>query len=188
MEVLAMKVLGKALALVLVAALACAGTATAAKLVTGSDIAKRTIKGSNIKKGAIGPKLLSGSAKASLAGVPGPQGEKGDPGEPGSADRYAFVRSDGLLQNETKGITQDQVSHPSAGIYCFSFPAGGVPKGGAATGGQESYLYDTLATLMIDSDGGMSGCPVTANVRVVTWDVSAGTRLNRGFRLLLEDD
>jgi hypothetical protein len=188
MEVLDMKVLGKALVCVVVLALVGAGTATAAKLVTGGDIAKRTITGKNIKKHTIGPKLLTDSAKASMQGPAGPQGPQGEPGAngaDGSSDRYAYVSSTGLLGDDTKNVTQDQLFHtPGTGIYCFTFPADSRPKGGAATGA----LGDTLAAMVFDADGLIAGCPASANVRVITYDISLHSAAPRSFRVLFEND
>jgi hypothetical protein len=189
-----MKALGKALAFVMLLALVGAGTATASKLITGAQIANGTVTGADIKNGTVKGKDLSPGAKASLqgaagsqgpAGEPGAPGAAGAPGEPGSADRYALVRFDGLLQNDIKGIAQSQVTHaPGSGVYCFRFPTATRPKGGAANGTNS----DTVATLQIDGDGGIAGCPANANVRVTTWDMSSNTILPREFRLMLEND
>lgn len=180
-----MKALGKALAFVMVLALVGAGTATAAKMITGGQIANGTVTGADLKDGSVKSKDLSAGAKSSLTGQPGPQGEAGPQGAPGSADRYALVRSDGLLQSPLKGIEQSQLSHaPGSGYYCFTFPAGSVPQAGAATG----TATDTIATMIIDTDGGITACPAAANVRVGTWDASLNAATARQFRLVLEND
>jgi len=186
-----MKALGKALAFVMLLALVGAGTATAAKMITGGQIVNGTVTSADLKDGNVKAKDLSAGAKASLAGQPGPQGpegpagQKGDPGAPGSADRYALVRSDGVLQAPKKDIAQIQVSHAGGtGIYCFSFPDDSEPQAGAATG----TANDTIATMVIDTDGGITSCPVAATVRVQTWDASANASVARQFRLILEND
>jgi len=40
---------------------------------------------------------------------------------------------------------------------------------------------------VIDGDGGIAGCPASANVRVVTWDLSAHASAQREFRLMLDN-
>ena len=180
-----MKALGKALAFVMVLALVGAGTATAAKMITGGQIANGTVTGADLKNGTVKSKDLSAGAKASLTGQPGPQGPAGPQGEPGSADRYALVRSDGLLQAPLKAIAQIRVSHaPGTGVYCFTFPADSLPQAGAATG----TGGDTIATMIIDTDGGIGSCPASATVRVTTWDASVNAAAARPFRLMLEND
>lgn len=86
-----------------------AGSATAAKLITGRQIAKQTITAANVKNGTLGTKQLSRAAIRTLqtgragpagpvgpagavgpagpvgpAGQPGPQGLPGAPGAPGT--------------------------------------------------------------------------------------------------------
>ena len=186
-----MKALGKALAFVIVLALMGAGTATAAKMITGGQIVNGTVTGADLKDGTVKGKDLSAGAKATLTGPAGEQGPAGPAGAPGakgdngSADRYAMVRFDGLLQNDIKGIAQLQVSHAAGtGVYCFRFPAATRPKAGAANGTSS----DTVATLQIDGDGGIPACPAAAQVRVTTWDMSTNTAVPRDFRLILEND
>jgi hypothetical protein len=55
------------------------GTATAAKLITGKDIANHSITGKDIKKGSVPLSALKGTP-AGTPGPPGSQGAKGDPG------------------------------------------------------------------------------------------------------------
>jgi hypothetical protein len=78
--------------------IALSGTATAALMVSGSNIADGTITAKDIKRGTLGTRQLSAKSIRSLRGQPGehglpgapgpagpagPQGVKGDPGEPG---------------------------------------------------------------------------------------------------------
>jgi hypothetical protein len=184
MEVLDMKALGKALAFVIVLALMGAGTATAAKMITGGQIVNGTVTGADLKNGTVKNKDLSAGAKAALTGPAGPEGPAGPAGPAGSADRYAAVRTDGLLIGDVKGIEQAAVHHaPGSGIYCFTLPGPDRPRAGAANG----TAVDTFATLQI-AEGSIPGCPVAATVRVVTWDLSDGTTAPRPFRLILEND
>jgi hypothetical protein len=59
--------------------LALSGTATAAKLITGKQIARNAITGKHVKNGSLGPADFNGS----VAGPAGPQGPKGDTGPQG---------------------------------------------------------------------------------------------------------
>jgi hypothetical protein len=186
----------KALAGILAIGLITAATAGAASLITGADIQNGSVTGKDIKKGGVKLSDLSGKAKASLAGVPGPggpagpagaQGPVGPEGAPGSADRYAEVRDTGLLSDDVhKNVTDDMISHDAdTGVYCLTFPAESLPLAGAANA---VLSDDVIVSLQIETGGGMSDCPPAATVKVITFDVSAGARADRAFRLMLEDD
>jgi hypothetical protein len=85
---------------------AMSGTAVAAKLITGKQIANNSIGAADIKNGSLQAKDLSAKARTALkgaagpqgaAGPTGPQGPKGDtgaagePGAPGISDREIVV-------------------------------------------------------------------------------------------------
>ena len=59
-----------------------AGSATAARLITGKDIQNGSISGKDIKNKSVAAKDLSRSAKKSLTGPAGPAGPAGTPGGP----------------------------------------------------------------------------------------------------------
>jgi hypothetical protein len=192
MEVLDMKVLGKALAFVMLLALVGAGTATAAKMITGEEIANHTITGLDVEKRSLGKKHLTVGARAALKGAVGPAGPagpagaagpQGPQGDAGSADAYGeFTDAGALGDDPAKGFEQVGMSHdPNSGIYCFTFPAGGVPKGGAASAIQTA----TIVALQIEATGA-PGCSAGENVRVSTYN-SAGVATDYSFRLLLEN-
>ena len=115
------------------------------------------------------------------AGAVGPQGPAGTDGGP---HRYAEVSAAGLLQEDVRNIDQTQVSHPAAGQYCFTFPAGDRPTSGAANGTGS----DTVATLQISPAGAIPGCPAGANVQVRTYDVSLAAYQDNEFRLILSSN
>ena len=48
-------------------------------------------------------------------------------------------------------------------------------------------IGDVFATLQIEEQGNIASCPDAAQVRVVTYDLSAGGAADRVFRLVLED-
>ena len=185
-----MKSLGKLLAFVLVLALVGAGTATAAKMITGKEIANGTVKGVDIAKGTLKANHLTDSAKVELqgaagpAGPQGPAGPEGPAGQDGGPHRYAEVSDAGVLREDVKNIDQTQVDHPEAGRYCFTFPAGDRPTSGAANG----LSSDTIATLDISAEGGFSNCPPAANVQVRTYDPSIGGYQDNPFRLILSSN
>lgn len=102
--------------------LAAAGTATAAKLITGddikdgtitsADIKNGTIQGKDIKKGTIAEKRLSDEVKAKLNSG-GPQGATGPKGDQGAPAPGGFIVKDG------DGNTVDGIV--SVGPYDWSF-------------------------------------------------------------------
>ena len=94
---------------------------------------KNSVGSKQIKKNAVtSSKVRDGSLRARdfpagqlPAGAQGPQGLPGAPGEPGApgtAVAYAFVESDGNVDEQhSKGITDAMVTHQGA-IYCFDLP------------------------------------------------------------------
>jgi hypothetical protein len=114
-----------------------------------------------------------------MKGEPGPAGPAapaGVAGPAGSADRYSEVLTNGVLQDDRKGIVQAHASHAlGSGTYCFTLLGTSRPKAGAANG----LAGDTLTVLEIDGDGAIAGCPAAATVRVQTWDVSLGLPADR---------
>ena len=191
-----MKALGKALALVMLLVLVGAGSATAAKMITGKEIADRTITGVDVKKGTLKANHLTAGAQTSLKGATGPAGPQGPAGPAGAAgavgpagkdggpNRYAEVSAAGVLQEDVRNIDQTQVDHPAAGQYCFTFPSGDRPTSGAANGTGS----DTIATLQISPTGAIPGCPAAANVQVRTWDATLATYQDNEFRLVLSNN
>ena len=69
-------------------------------------------------QGQAGPAGPPGAA--GTPGTPGSPGSPGPPGPAGSAVAYAHVNSDGTVDaGHSKNITQANVTHPQAGVYCF---------------------------------------------------------------------
>ena len=188
-----MKTLGKALAFVMLLALVGAGTATAAKMITGADVANGTLTSADIMNGTVKKKDLSDGAQASFQGAAGPagavgpvgpEGPAGPAGNDGGPNRYAELSAAGVLQEDVKNIDQTQVSHPDVGRYCFTFPSGDRPTSGAANG----LTSDTIATLDISPTGAIPGCPAGANVQVRTYDPSLTAFQDNSFRLILSSN
>ncbi|MDP1848672.1 MAG: collagen-like protein [Solirubrobacteraceae bacterium] len=113
------------------------GTGYAAVTITGKNVKDGTLTGKDIKNSSVASadikngSLLTQDFKAGQlpAGAPGAPGQpgqrgapgdKGDPGEPGSARAYAFVNSDGSVdETRSKGVADANV----AGVgnsYCFT--------------------------------------------------------------------
>jgi hypothetical protein len=63
---------------------ATSGTAVAAKLITGKQIANNSIGGADVKNGSLQAKDLSAKARAALQGAAGPQGATGPAGPKGA--------------------------------------------------------------------------------------------------------
>ncbi len=107
--------LAKVIMAVAVLALVSAGTATAARLVTGKGIKNGTITGVDIKKGSLGADKLTAkarksfTAKAGPAGATGPAGAAGPAGPAGQAGAAGAPGASGA-----KGETGDR--GPSAGF------------------------------------------------------------------------
>ena len=74
--------MAKLTALLLALAVAGAGTATAAKLITGKQIKNKSLTGKDIRPASLGPGVLNAQAKAALQG---PKGEPGTDGATGAA-------------------------------------------------------------------------------------------------------
>jgi hypothetical protein len=185
-----MKVFGKTLAFLVVLALVGAGSATAAKMITGKQIENGTVTGADVKKKTLETKHLSDKAKGSLKGATGPTGPAGpagpagQDGKDGGPHRYGELSAAGVLREDVKNIDQTQVSHPDPGRYCFTFPSGDRPTSGAANG----LSSDTIATLDIDPAGAIPGCPAGANVQVRTYDASLAAYQDNEFRVILSSN
>ena len=63
---------------------ATSGTAVAAKLITGKQIANNSIRGADVKNGSLQAKDLSAKARTALQGAAGPQGVAGPAGPKGA--------------------------------------------------------------------------------------------------------
>jgi hypothetical protein len=104
--------------------LACAGTATAAKLITGKQIKDGTITSKDLSK-AVQAQL----AKAGAAGPAGPAGASGEPGAPGPAGPTGPA---GLAGVEVKSMIQ-AVAAGATGAGTVACPAGKVVLSGGVT-------------------------------------------------------
>jgi hypothetical protein len=169
-----------------------------------TQLPKNSVGSKQIKKEAVTPAKLSSAAKATLTGpkgatgatgatgVKGDKGEKGDrglTGEAGSAVAYASIAADGTVDIEnSKNITQANVEHPAAGIYCVSdlgFPLHVVTASPNAVGPVDGILVNpTVKTPSIN----LSGClSPSASLRVrVTTAAAPGTATNDPFYIVFD--
>jgi hypothetical protein len=140
---------------------ATAGTATAAKLVTGKQV----------KNGTITAKDLSKAVRAQLAkaGVPGPAGAtgpKGDAGPKGEAGPKGQTGAPGLSGVEVK-VVSEPVSNGLTGADSIECPVGKVVLGGGVTvaGGPagDSYVQRS-APIVVGFDAG--GIPTSYSAPV----------------------
>ena len=138
--------------------LASAGTATAAKLITGKQIKDGTITEKDLSKavraqlaqaGAAGPK-----GDAGVAGAPGPQGEAGPKGATGSKGATGPV---GLSGVEIK-VMQKPVAASASAAGTVPCPEGMVVLGGGVTvagggAGPCSVQRNAPSNVGFDDDG-----------------------------------
>ena len=98
--------------------------------LTGRDIKNSSVASADVKNGSLlsqdfkAGQLPAGAPGAPGApgqrGAPGDKGDKGDPGEPGSARAYAFVNSDGSVdETRSKGVADANVAG-AGNTYCFT--------------------------------------------------------------------
>jgi hypothetical protein len=133
--------------------IATAGTATAAKLVTGKQI----------KNGSVTAKDLSKAVRAQLkkAGVPGPQGVAGPAGAKGDTGPAGPTGAPGLSGVEVKMIVEP-VSNTLTGADTVVCPQGKVVLGGGVTvagGGAGTSYVQRSAPSLVGFDAG--GNPVS---------------------------
>jgi hypothetical protein len=72
------------------------GTAVAAKLITGKQIANNSIAGADVKNGSLQSKDLSAKARAALKGAAGPQGAQGPAGPAGPSGAQGAAGAPGV--------------------------------------------------------------------------------------------
>lgn len=98
--------------------------------LTGRDVKNSSLTAADVKNGSLLKQdFKAGQLPSGPAGVPGapgapgatgPKGDKGDAGEPGTARAYAFVASNGAVdETKSKGVSDANVV-ASGNTYCFS--------------------------------------------------------------------
>jgi hypothetical protein len=142
------------------------GSAYAAGKINGKNIRNGTITGKKVKNRTITSSKISRTTiralkgRRGLRGARGFRGLKGDRGANGTALAYARVASDGTIDTaRVKGITQANMSHTTAGIYCLSLSF--TPKNVLATL-EPTATGDELVYASIPAPTPSLGCPAGA--------------------------
>lgn len=157
---------------------ASAGTATAAKLLTGKNIANSSLTGADVKNGSLGTADLSSAAKSALKGatgpagpagpagaagaqgLQGPKGDKGDQGDVGPSNAFEFKRASagGFADDSIQTIATTQDVPAGAYLVTVKFGAYLSSAGSPATGtcSLVAGAAGTMDTqdLFIGSEGG----------------------------------
>lgn len=159
--------------------IATAGTATAAKLITGKQI----------KDGSVTAQDLSKSLRAQLSksAVPGPAGAPGAPGAAGPAGTamaFALVPAAGGVDvASSKNVAPGNVTHPSTGVYCLSGLNPAPRNAVASVAITPGDGYSVFAGLTTDA-AAIAGCPGGTQVSVVVGSQD-GFRVNDSFMIQL---
>jgi hypothetical protein len=107
--------------------------------------------------------VLAGTAYAVTPGSP-----------PGPSEEVAFanVLEDGTFTLASNNLPQSAVTHPAAGVYCFT-DIGFTARSAVVSGDNAFGNNDTIASVVIDVTGeGLAGCPEGAIIRVRTLDAN----------------
>jgi hypothetical protein len=135
--------------------------------------------------GPMGPKGATGATGAS-----GATGAGGATGAPGSALAYAHVSALGVLDAAaSKNLSAGNVSHPGAGVYCFS-GLSFTPHNATADLDWTSTANGIIESISVTvGEGAKSLCgSESAEIGVLTGEVKPGTftaGLNRAFYITI---
>ncbi len=144
----------------------------------------RGLTGAQGAKGATGAQGTQGTQ--GIQGIQGIQGTQGIQGVAGTAVAYAYVDSSGgVVEEQSKGITDAMVTNPATGYYCFS-GLGFTPKNMVATGNNIGPVFDTLATPSIQATGQSFVTCAGSPARVTTYGIGAAALANRAFYVWFE--
>jgi hypothetical protein len=113
---------------------AMSGTAVAAKLITGKQIANNSIGGADIKNGSLQTKDLSAKARAALQGTTGPQGAAGPagPAGPKGADGAAGAPGAPGVSGREIVVAESDTNSDTEKTALATCPAGKQVIGGGA--------------------------------------------------------
>lgn len=150
--------------------LAMAGSATAAKVITGKQIKDGTVTGKDVKDGSLTSKDFNGPVGE--RGPQGPAGAQGPAGPAGSAVAYAHVTYVGgqmrLDEARSKNVTVTE--GPDFVCVDASVPVRNAIAATDFNGGNQPL---TTAQVMYDT----TGCPAGTDVQVATKRVDTGLLL-----------
>jgi hypothetical protein len=180
--------------LVLGGATAFAATQLAKNSVGSKQIKKNAVTNAKIKNKAVsGAKIADGAVATSKIGSDAVTGDKVNESTLGQVPTANFANGAGSAQPEvfakieggsgsvvpslSKGLTDANVTHPSAGTYCITVPA--FEARGAVANTQFGGTYGAVAQVTV---GGTGFCPAPA-VQVIT--SSGGAPNNFTFYVVL---
>jgi hypothetical protein len=169
------------LVVALVACLACAGTATAATLITGKQVKDGSLTGKDVKDRSLTSHDFKGSLK-------GPKGDQGEPGTPGGAVAYAKVKYSVVEGQPTYTLDADNskninavnrtgsASNPATaipGIVCIDVS---VPvKVAVATADRVPVDPSVIANVQMPTTNGADRCPPGSDAAVLLKDANDAT-------------
>ncbi len=142
-------------------------------------LAPNSVGTSQLKNGAVTKRKINKKTIAALKGRRGPKGATGNAGANGTAVAYARVLANGTVDaTQAKGITSANVSHPGAGIYCFS----GLSFTPHNVVGSPQHTFTTLSTF-INKGLVYASCPGTSQISVVVGDSATSTAQDGPFMI-----
>jgi hypothetical protein len=137
--------------------------------------------------GAPGP--AGGTGPKGDAGPVGPAGPEGPAGTAQSVAAYAEVNADGtVVPGSTGGWSGVTVARNAAGNYCIG-GLGFTPRSVVASGRGDASEFTIVTTALARAGLPLSDCPVSAQVRVRTVQVTTAPFLqaDRPFHVWVED-
>jgi hypothetical protein len=127
--------------------------------VGSKQLKTNAVTAAKIKKGAVTTAKLAGATMTALKGAAGPAGPAG---AAGSALGFAQVSDTGIVDpTRSKGVSSANVTHPLAGLYCFS-GLGFAPKVAVAS----PQFYEPKPVALALFMGQYVGCPTGTQVSV----------------------
>jgi hypothetical protein len=150
-------------------AFACAGSATAASLITSANVKNNSLKSVDVKNKSLKFRDLAPGARTQLKGEPGEQGAKGEPGDGGAGGAAAISGYEQVSQaTESNGSLKSLTVQCPAGKKALSAGAS-VPVGSALISNIR-VSDDGNAATVAAADNPDNGNPWALTGRVVCAD------------------
>jgi len=158
--------------------------------VTTNKIKNDAVTGAKAKESSFGQVPNANHADNANHANTADNANKADRATDANTIAYGMFEADGTTSaaNRVKNLSNANVTNPAAGTYCFdglSF----TPLSAMVTGDSGFGFIDTLASVRIatPTGGALAPCPATAPVRVLTFDISSATLINRRFLIWFQD-
>lgn len=180
---------GLVLAFLLGVLISIAGTATAARLITGAQIKNGTVTSRDLSKGVRAQ--LARAGRAGPAGPPGragAKGDRGDAGPPGSARAYGHIAPDGTL---LRGKNVVSVQKAGVGEYCVTLDPSIDPATVVPAASPDFARDSTGVTQKAEVEWDSGGCSVAVPLKFLTYLVTASasqlsvTKTDNGFSFVV---